>query len=300
MRVRVISWLICITSLATLNSLQAQSPPSINPYGALVGPSFGYTAQGQRAAYLTVTSNPASEYFPFAGGLAIPEDDGYVTLALPFNINFFNHIVPAGNPLFASANGYLTLGTSSISVTPTNIQNESVSFGNQPAIVPMFTDLIARGQKPGGPGLYVLTEGTVGDRRMTIEWSAMQHFNNEEVTQPISFQVRLFEDSSRLDFNYESTIFGTNADQGKAATVGIRDTTFSDPPDNVLQWGFLAGTSGGVGIELGGEQFQIQFMGTTAVPEPAGIILCSLAGAGMASSVWLRRRNKRKTPRTRR
>lgn len=292
MRHLVHCWLVLCASLVASDNLFAQTPA--DPYTATVGPTYGYLAEGHRAIFRSIAGKPDTLYYPFGGGLASPEDDGFVNLTLPFNFRFFNQVMSAGNPLFASANGFLLFGTTSTTVVPTNLLIEPASFGNQPAISPMFTDLVARGQQPGGPGLYVQTTGTEGNRKMTIEWSSMQHFNGGQDTLPVSFQLSLFEADGKMLFNYESTRFGTAADFGKMASVGIRDTTFLDPPDNVLQWGFNAGTTDGEGIGLGDSDFQISFSQFAAVPEPTSMALTALGSVGLVGTVWYRRRKQKR------
>jgi hypothetical protein len=262
-----------------------------DPYTSSVGPAYGYTAQGSRAIFKSIAGKPETLYYAFGGGIGQPNDDGYASLSLPFNFQFFGSTIAVGNPLFASANGYIVFGTSSTTVVPTNLNTDPASFGNQPAISPLFSDLIARGMQMGGPGLYVQIAGAPGDQTMTIEWSSMQHFNNNQTSKPVSFQILLFEKEGQIVFNYDSTIFGSEADQGGMATVGIRDTTFDDPPTNVLQWGYhnnsLAETNG---LMLGESDFRITFNGFAAVPEPTSVALISVGVVGMAGSYWYRRR----------
>lgn len=296
MKHQIACCLLVCSALTFVGRTNAQLPA--NPYTATVGPAYGYTAQGKRAEFYSIAGKPDTLYYPFGGGLATPEDDGYATLSLPFNFRFFNQIIPAGNPIFVSANGYLLFGTSSTTVVPTNLLTEPASFGNQQAISPFFTDLIARGQQPGGPGLYVQTTGSADNRRLTIEWSSMQHYNNGQPSNVVSFQVCLFEASDTMLFNYSTTMFGTEADGGKMATVGIRDTTFNDPPDNVLQWGYLAGTPGGSGIGLGDSNFQIEFNHFAAIPEPTSIALSMMGSAGLAGAIWYRRRQRLRRTKT--
>jgi hypothetical protein len=265
----------------------------IDPYTATVGPNFGYTATGSAAAYQSIAGRPGTLYLPL-GGIADPEDDGWVTHALPFDFQFFGTTYGAGSNIHIGANGYVLFGTISITPQPTNLLVDGASFGNQPAIAPFFTDLIARGMQEGGPGIYAQTSGTPGNQRFTIEWSALQDFNNMEPSSVVSFSVSLLEGSNSIVFHYDSTLFGTAADNGRTATVGIRDTTFATPPDNVLQWGFMANTPEGVGIGLGDSDFQITFsFSGSSVPEPAALFLCSAGGLGMGIVYWRRRRTRR-------
>ena len=116
------------------------------------------------------------------------------------------------------------------------------------------------------------------------------HFNINRLSNPFSFLVHLCQADGSMIFNYDSTIFGNGADNGKLATIGIRDTTFSDPPTDVLQWGFHNGAEANGGYLLGSENFQIGFGFAAAVPEPTSIALVSLGATGIVGSVWYRKR----------
>lgn len=287
----LVRWLTVACLILSAGTSSAQVV--YDPYTTSVGPAYGYSAQGSSALFASIAGKPDTLYYPFGGGLAQPEDDGYASFNIPFNFRFFGNIIPAGNPIYASANGFLLFGTSSATVVPTNLLTEPASFGNQPAISPLFTDLVARGMQVGGPGLYAQVSGAPGNRQLTIEWSSVQHFNGNMSTNPISFQVTLFELDGKIIFNYDTTTFGTAADQGRLATVGIRDTTFSDPPDNVLQWGYHDGTANDEGMLLGDSNFRITYS-FAAVPEPTSIALATLGGTGLVGVIWAQRR-KRKT-----
>ncbi len=289
-----------LVALATAVHAQTPliEPPTVDPYTAVVGPSYGYTAKGSAAAYQSIAGKPGTLYLPLGGGVANPEDDGYAKFQLPFSFALFGTNYTSGTEVYLSANGYMLFGTLSIAPVPTNLLTDGASFGNQPAIAPFFTDMVARGMQEGGPGLYAQVLGSTGNRQLTIEWSSMQDYNNGNPSDIVSFQLRMFEGTDRLQFNYESTLFGTPADNGKMATVGIRDTTFSNPPDNVLQWGFLAGTISGVGVGLGDDGFRIDF-NFSSVPEPTSIALCALGGTGVAFTLWRKRMTKKKGKSTR-
>jgi hypothetical protein len=288
---------LLIRSFAALSFcalLASHTRADTDPYSATVGPAYGYTAYGSAAVYHSIAGQPGTVYLPF-GGTANPIDDGYAAYKMPFNFTLFNSNFHFGDPFFVSANGYVTFGTPEISPIPSNFTTGTPSFGNQPALAPLFMDLAARGMQPGGPGLYLQTKGAPGQQTLTIEWSAMQDYNNGSPSTPVSFQAVLFEGSNNIQFNYASTLFGTAGDNGKLATVGIRDVSFADPPDNVLQWGYLAGTDAGVGVGLGSSDFQINFLsGFSSVPEPASVALCLSATIGSFGVVWYRRRRQAK------
>jgi hypothetical protein len=269
-----------------------------DPYTATVGAAYGYMAEGSAAPFQSIAGQPGTSYMPFQG-TANPNDDGYVSYKLPFSFGLFNSQLSVGNPMFISANGYITFGTPSISPIPSNFLTGAPSFGNQPALAPLFMDLIARGAQAGGPGLYLQLSGQPGQRRLTIEWSAMQDYNNGQPSNPVSFQAVLFEGSNNIQFNYGSTLFGTPGNNGMLATVGIRDVSLADPPDNVLQWGYLPTTSAGVGESLGSSNFQINFLGGfvgfSSIPEPTSLALCAFVVVGSLGVMWFRWRGKRRS-----
>lgn len=283
------------TLVLSLGAGARATDPPVNPVGVTVGPQFGYTAASSRTNYQNIAGKPNTVYIPL-GGVASPEDDGYANLLLPFDFTFFGNTYTAGSQLYLNANGYVLFGTASISPIPSNLRTEGASFGNQPAIAPLFMDLVARGMQEGGPGVYAQTVGDPGNRKLTIEWSSMQDFNNGDTSRVVTFQAVLYEGATgQIAFNYETTKFGTAGDNGAQATVGIRDTSLNDPPENFLQWGFKAGETGGEGFGLDNGDFTIMFNGGfgSAVPEPASMALCGLGAVGIAGSVWRQRRKKK-------
>jgi len=277
----------------------AADPPS--PVGVTVGPQYGYTAVSAQTRFRNIAGRPNTVYIPL-GGVANPEDDGYANLLLPFDFTFFGHTYTAGSQLYLNANGYVLFGTASISPVASNLRTEGGSFGNQPAIAPLFMDLVARGMQEGGPGVYAQTVGDPGSRKLTVEWSSVQDFNNGEPSGVVTFQTVLHEGpNGQIDFNYDTTKFGTAADNGAQATIGIRDSSLSDPPDNFLQWGFKPGSAEGEGYGLSDGGFSIFFNGNfSSVPEPTSLALCGVGALGVVVATWRQRRLKKKAQLARR
>lgn len=270
------------------STARAQTP---NPYTAVVGPQFGYTAYGSRAVFESIIGQSGTVAHP--PGVIFPaNDDGVVSLNMPFDFKYFGHTYTEGRPFYMSVNGYVTFDHLTTANLPTSLINDPVSFGNQPAMAVLFQDLTLL----NGAGLYSRVTGSAGDRTFTMEWHGVQDVNVTQNTNPVTFQAVLFEGSNRIRFNYADTIFGNNSNNGGASTVGIRDLAYNYPYENVLQWGFRGGPeNGGEGIPLGDHDFRIDFELTfSSVPEPGTIALMGLAGLGVASTYWWSRKKKAK------
>ncbi len=94
----------------------------------------------------------------------------------------------------ASSNGFLTLGTTAAG---SNLGNNLTTNGDRPIVAPLWDDLSVG---TGGSVNYVLT-GVTPNRVMTIEWLNM-NWNYTSGTPVISFQVKLYETSNRVDLVY--------------------------------------------------------------------------------------------------
>jgi hypothetical protein len=117
----------------------------------------------------------------------------------------------------ASTNGVMFLGNTAVS---TNSFNDLTGSTDRPAIAPLWDDL-----KTGSAGNvnYLLT-GAVGSRILTVEWKQM-YWNYAGATNCISFQVKLYETSNRIDFVYTQ---GAAAINSGSASIGISGVTSGD------------------------------------------------------------------------
>ncbi len=72
-----------------------------------------------------------------------------------------------------------------------------------------------------GGGVYMLTEGTAPNRRITFEWSSVPHFPD---VGNATFEVTLFENSNQILMQYQDTNFGdANYDNGASASIGVEN-----------------------------------------------------------------------------
>jgi hypothetical protein len=117
----------------------------------------------------------------------------------------------------ASSNGVMFLGTAAAGSDAFNDLNGS---SDRPAIAPLWDDL-----KTGTAGNvnYKLT-GVAGSRILTVEWKQM-FWNYAGVTDCISFQVKLYETSNRIEFIYSQ---GAGAINSASASIGISGVTSGD------------------------------------------------------------------------
>jgi len=118
----------------------------------------------------------------------ILSDDGYATIALPFNFQFYNDTF---STIYLGANGYLSFTDSS----PSDYSNDPIPSGdldNYYLIAPFWDDLYP----PTGGHIYYQSFGTY----WVAEWLGIYHINGPTLLG--SFQVVLYE-SGEIIFNYD-------------------------------------------------------------------------------------------------
>ncbi len=120
----------------------------------------------------------------------------------------------------ASSNGWLTLNTA---VAGSNTNNNLATSTDRPIIAPLWDDL-ATGS--AGNVNYKLT-GVVGSRILTIEWKEME-WNYTATTWGLSFQVKLYETSNRIEFIYSRNGTATANVVSASASIGLGGPTSGD------------------------------------------------------------------------
>jgi hypothetical protein len=120
----------------------------------------------------------------------------------------------------ASANGVLFLGTTAVTGTSFNDLN---GFTYRPIIAPLWEDLSTG---TAGQVNYKLT-GTAPNRVLTVEWLSMRWNYTTSNAPAITFQVKLYETSNRIEFVY-SRLGGTITTGSGGASIGLGGVTVGD------------------------------------------------------------------------
>ncbi len=161
-----------------------------------------YAFQATTAAYDTVVQGTALT--------TIATDDSYAPVQLPFDFKFAETTYPQGTNFYVCSNGYITIGSSGTSSTPS--LTSSYSF-----ISPLGHDL-----KPGTAGVvsYAVT-GTAPNQVLTIQWEQFQSFSGNNY---YNFQVKLHETTNVIEFCYGPITVASS----KSAIVGLFDVINSE------------------------------------------------------------------------
>jgi hypothetical protein len=91
------------------------------------------------------------------------------------------------------------------------------------ALYPFWDDLQANGAINPNSGIYWRVDGVAPNRIVSVEWYQIGHFSHTAGLE-VTFKVRLFEGSGRIQYQYQDVIFGgaqAANDGGASATVGI-------------------------------------------------------------------------------
>jgi hypothetical protein len=116
----------------------------------------------------------------------------------------------------AGTNGWITLGNNASTNNLTT--NNLGTTGRGPIIAPLWDDL-----RTASSGITSKVTGTAPNRVLTVEWLSMR-WNTSASGWVISFQVRLYETTNRIEFQYQRN--GTNVNNG-SASIGITGGTFA-------------------------------------------------------------------------
>jgi hypothetical protein len=155
--------------------------PKGGPVDAVTGYTFSQTTTTYTPAYTgTLLCNTSC-------------DDQSYAVTLPFT---FTYNGVAYTTLAASNNGYIQMGTSSVSgYTP-------ICTGTYFNIIAPFAyDLM--GNVAAGDSLRYLTTGTTPNRVFTIEWSKWGLYNSGSPYNELDFEIKLFETTNIIQFVYK-------------------------------------------------------------------------------------------------
>ncbi|HEX5113239.1 MAG TPA: hypothetical protein VFV79_10345, partial [Saprospiraceae bacterium] len=146
-------------------------------------------------------------------------DDNTYTINIPFTFNVY-------------LTGYtqFLVGTNGFAVAMPGGAARGFTNGNLPtatagaALYPHWDDLDSDPAVNPNTGIYWRVDGVAPNRIVSIEWFQIGHFNHDAQGGDITFKIRLFEGSNRIQFQYlDVTFSGTQAGNsgGASATVGV-------------------------------------------------------------------------------
>jgi gliding motility-associated-like protein len=156
-------------------------------------------------------------FTPLAGGTNAvlsggTTDEGFFN-GIPLGFDFF-YLGNRYTTISASTNGWITLGANITNASPVN---NLMSGGTpRPVIAPLWDDLDIQNTA----NVTYLTSGTAGSRVFIIEYLNAK-WNKTAPGNVVSFQIRLFESTGRVDYRYRRE---ANAPVSPSGSIGITST----------------------------------------------------------------------------
>ncbi|MCB0480200.1 MAG: T9SS type A sorting domain-containing protein [Flavobacteriales bacterium] len=182
---------------------------------ALVVCSLALGLQGFSQARDYVFTSSSGTFTPLSGGtnVGLIEADDQLSTSLPIGFNFeFEGITYT--KVRASSNGFLQLDT-----TKTASQSFNDLDGvNEPIIAPLWDDL--DGRATGGSSANYSTTGTSPNRIFTFEWLRWE-WNFSASSPRISFQVKLYETTNKIEFIYRPDATSINSGSASIGLCGL-------------------------------------------------------------------------------
>ena len=197
----------------------SQSGSRLLGVGLLLGLVAATRAEAQTTASRYQFAASAGTFTPLAGGTAVPAilRNNAVSGSLPIGFTFtFGGV---GYTSFqVSSNGLLGFG-GSLSAVGAELSNTLTSSqlvgGSLPVLAPFWTDLYGDASQ-GASAQYALS-GTAPARTLTMEW--LDYYDvNGDAPRFISFQVRLYEATGRIEYTYRRGPINEATD----ATIGLK------------------------------------------------------------------------------
>ncbi|MCX8015022.1 MAG: hypothetical protein N2748_03290, partial [candidate division WOR-3 bacterium] len=180
----IISAILLLTTIATAQEIT----------------DYVFTATSGTFTLLTGATNPA-----LSGGTL---DDGwYNNIPIGFNFVFNNNTYTT---VAATTNGCLFPGQT---LTTSHLTNNLTSNTVRPIIAPLWDDL----ELSASTSFKYKTEGTAPNRVFTAEWYQV-YWNYNATTPVISFQVKLYEGTNKIEFIYQQE---AGAVVSGSASIGI-------------------------------------------------------------------------------
>ena len=145
--------------------------------------------------------------YSWSGGgneISVP-DNGSTTVSIPFSFEFYG---VGYTQVQVGDDGILTFGGASPGASNSCLPTLAV-----PGIAPWWDDWDSDEGE-----VLTRTDGSSPDRVFVITWDDIEHGSTENSA---DFQVKLFENSTAIEFHYRDASIGGWQSQGGSATVGI-------------------------------------------------------------------------------
>ncbi len=142
-------------------------------------------------------------------------DNCCTKVTLPFSFTYYNRTYTY---VYVCDDGYISFSP----VSYPNRMNDCMGGQNlhPDNLIAVFWDDL---NPSAGGGVYMLSEGTAPNRRITFEWSAVPHY---PAIGDATFEVTLFENSNQILVQYLDTFFGdATYDSGASAVAGVENIT---------------------------------------------------------------------------
>lgn len=182
---------------------------------------LGLTRPGQAQVDTYQFAASQGTFTPLVGGTPIPAmlADTYITpTAIPLGFTFAFDGAPF-TAVKASSNGFLTFNaTGSASITTL----AGAAATNRPLVAPLGDDLDGRPVGATAVASYATT-GTAPNRVFTFEWFNWEWRWNVQLA-TMSFQVKLYEGTNRVEFIYRQEPNPTDASATLGASIGLAGT----------------------------------------------------------------------------
>jgi hypothetical protein len=191
-------------SSEAIDTLQAQAAPAYSAQAASC-PTASYTVEdGDTYLFedISATGTPLNMV-----------DDMEEDIPIGFT---FNYYCGAYTTLRVSDNGVLSFDPAA-NITYDNSCLPSSSPNYTTLIAPFWDDL---DPSPADADVLYEVKGTAPNRRLIVQWHNISYWPSSAGR--VTFQAILFEGTDKILFQYADVTFGTAADGGASATVGIQ------------------------------------------------------------------------------
>ena len=173
--------------------------------------NYTFTAVAGTYAPLTAISTQVN---------AVQADDA-VSAALPIGFTFA-YDGALYTQVVASSNGFLSFKTGAASSNANSLTGAATTI--RPLVAPLWDNLAGTVTGTGASRAGYATTGTGGSRVFTFEWLNWK-WNQTATGAVVSFQVKLYEGSNRIEFSYRP---GATAPVAGTASIGLAGNAAGD------------------------------------------------------------------------